>query len=285
MHLIYFRFYTKFLRDLGLLDFNEPTLHLFNQGMVHGEDGAVMSKSLGNVVDPLDIIKKYSADTLRMFLVSVAAPDKDSSWSSTGIESMHKFLCKFINFALEIKKEKSSEKMESKLNKLIKELNLDIEEMQYNLAVIKIRQFIEFASDEKEISKKDLEKIIKVISIFCPHTAEELWAGLGNKTFVSLEKWPEFDEKKINSKLEEEEKIIETLIGDVNNIIKIVGIKKRLFVYALPNEKEFYSNARDAISKRTNLEVSVYSVSDKFKYDPEEKSKKSKPKKPAIYLE
>jgi leucyl-tRNA synthetase len=285
MHLIYFRFYTKFLRDLKLLDFGEPTHHLFNQGMVHGEDGAVMSKSLGNVVDPLDIIKKYSADTLRIFLVSVASLDKDSSWSSTGIESMHKFLNKFINFAFGIIKGKSSEKMESKLNKLIKELNLDIEEMQYNLAVIKIRQFVEFASEEKEISKKDLEKIIKIISIFCPHTAEELWESIGNKNFVSLEKWPEFDEKKINAKLEEEEKVIETLIGDVNNIIKIVGQKKRLFVYTLPNEKGLYSSARDAIAKRTNLEVSVYSVSDKFKYDPEEKSKKSKPKKPAIYLE
>jgi leucyl-tRNA synthetase len=285
MHLIYFRFYTKFLRDLGLIDFNEPTLHLFNQGMVHGEDGRVMSKSLGNVVDPLDIIKKYSADTLRIFLVSVAAPDKDSSWSSTGIESMHKFVNKFINFALEIKKGKSSEKMESKLNKLIKEVTNDIENMQYNLAIIKLRQFTDFASEEKEISKKDLEKIIKLISIFCPHCAEELWSKLENKTFVSLEKWPEFDEKKINEKLEEEEKVIETLIGDVNNILKLVGAKKRLFLYSLPNEKDIYSNARDIIAKRTNLEVSIYSVNDKFKYDPEEKYKKSKPKKPAIYLE
>jgi leucyl-tRNA synthetase len=116
MHLIYFRFYTKFLRDLGLFNFDEPTLHLFNQGMVHGEDGSVMSKSLGNVVDPLDIVKKYSADTLRMFLVSVAAPDKDSSWSNTGIESIHKFLLKFINYSLDVKKGKSSPKLESKLN-------------------------------------------------------------------------------------------------------------------------------------------------------------------------
>jgi leucyl-tRNA synthetase len=285
MHLIYFRFYTKFLRDLGLLDFNEPTLHLFNQGMVHGEDGKVMSKSLGNVVDPLDAIKKYSADTLRTFLVSVAAPDKDSSWSSTGIESMHKFLLKFINFALEIKKGKSSEKMESKLNKLIKEISFDIEQMQYNLAVIKIRQFVEFASEEKEISKKDLEKIIKLISVFCPHTAEELWSRLDNKTFVSLEKWPEFDEKKINEKLEEEEKVIESLISDVNNILRIVGMKKKLFLYSLPKEKELYFNAKDLIKKRTNLEVEIYSVTDKDKHDPENKSKKAKPNKPAIYLE
>ena len=285
MHLIYFRFYTKFLRDLGLIDFDEPTFHLFNQGMVHGEDGAVMSKSLGNVVDPLDIINKYSADTLRMFLVSVAAPDKDSSWSNTGIESMHKFLNKFINFALEIKKGKSSEKMESKLNRLIKEVTYDIEQMQYNLSIIKIRQFIDFASDEKEISKKDLEKIIKLISIFCPHTAEELWNKVGNESFVSLEKWPEFDEKKINEKFEEQEKIIETLAGDINNILKIVGTKEKVFVYTLPLEKDIYKKSIETIEKKTNLSVSIYAVNDKEKYDPENKSKKAKPGKPAIYLE
>jgi leucyl-tRNA synthetase len=285
MHLIYFRFYTKFLRDLGFFNFGEPALRLFNQGMVHGEDGRVMAKSLGNVVDPLDIIKKYSADTLRIFLVSVAAPDKDSSWSNTGIESIHKFLLKFINFVLDIKKGKSSLKLESKLNKLIKEVSFDIENIQYNLAIIKIRQFLEFALEEKEISKKDLESLIKLISIFCPHLAEELWSKLNNKGFVSLEKWPEFDEKKIDEKLEEEEKIIEGLISDVNNILKITGIKKKLFLYSLPNEKEIYGNAKVLIEKRTNLEINVYSVSDKEKYDPEGKSKKAKPKKPAIYLQ
>jgi len=285
MHLIYFRFYTKFLRDLGLIDFDEPTYHLFNQGMVHGEDGKVMSKSLGNVVDPLDVIKKYCADTLRIFLISVASPDKDSSWSSTGIESMHKFVNKFVNFVLEIKKGKSSERMESKLNKLIKEVTFGVGQMQYNLAVIKIRQFVDFASEEKEISKKDLEKIIKLISIFCPHISEELWENLGNKNFVSLEKWPEFDDKKINEKFEEQEKLIENIANDINNILKIVGEKKKVFIYTLPNEKETYKNAIETIQKKTNLEVSVYAVNDKEKYDPENKSKKTKPQKPAVYLE
>ncbi|VVB83984.1 Leucine--tRNA ligase [uncultured archaeon] len=285
MHLIYFRFYTKFLRDLGLTDLNEPAYDLFNQGMVHGEDGTVMSKSKGNVVDPLEIIKKYSADTLRIFLVSVASPDKDFSWSNTGIESMHKFVNKFINFAINIKKGNSSEKTESKLNRLIKEITEDLGEMRYNLAIIKLRQFIDFASEEKEISKKDLDKIIKLISVFCPYTAEELWSRIGNKEFISLEKWPEYDEKKINSKLEEQEKLIGSLILDVNNIIKIVGDKKKLFVYAIPNEKEVYKEAINQINKKTNLDVSVYSVSDKDKYDPENKSKKAKPQKPAVYLE
>jgi leucyl-tRNA synthetase len=83
MHLIYCRFYTKFLRDLGLLEIDEPINLLFNQGMLHGEDGYVMSKSRGNVIDPVETINEYGADTLRLFLVSVASPDKDFSWSNT----------------------------------------------------------------------------------------------------------------------------------------------------------------------------------------------------------
>jgi leucyl-tRNA synthetase len=285
MHLIYFRFYTKFLRDLGLTDLDEPTQNLFNQGMIHGEDGYVMSKSRGNVIDPLDVSKKYSADTLRIFLVSVASPDKDSSWSSTGIESMHKFVNKFVSFILEVKRGKSSERAESKINKAIKEITNDIEVMQYNLAIIKLRQLTDSLLDEKEISKSDLEKIVKLISPFCPHITEELWEKLGNKNFISLEKWPICDEKKINDKLEEQEKAIENLVGDINNVLRIVGAKNKVSIYVIPKEKEIYENAIDVISKRTNLEVSIYSVNDKDRYDPEGKSKKAKLGKPAIYLE
>jgi leucyl-tRNA synthetase len=285
MHLIYFRFYTKFFRDLGLTDLDEPTQNLFNQGMVHGEDGAVMSKSRGNVIDPLEVTKKYSADTLRIFLVSVAAPDKDSSWSSTGIESMHKFVNKFINFILETKQGKSSERTESKINRVIKEITANLEEMEYNLAIIKLRQLIDALADEKEISKKDLTNLVKLISPFCPHITEELWEKLGNKNFISTEKWPVCDEKKINDKLEAQEKSIEGLVGDINNILKIVGQKNKVFIYTIPNEKEIYENAKNLIGKKTNLEVSVFAVNDKNKYDPQEKAKKAKLGKPAIFLE
>jgi len=285
MHLIYFRFYTKFLRDIGMTDLDEPTYKLFHQGMIHGEDGTVMSKSKGNVVDPLDVIKKYSADTLRIFLVSISSPDKDSSWSDSGIESMHKFLNKFIKVVSEIKKGKTSEKAESKINQTIKEITDNIEGMQYNIAIIKLRQLTDFLSEEKEISKKDLEKVIKLISPFCPYVTEELWEKLGNKSFISLEKWPEFDEGKINWKLEEQEKAVENLASDINNILKIVGAKKKVFIYTIPKEKEIYENATDLIKKKTNLDAIVYSVSDKEKYDPENKSKKAKPEKPAVYLE
>jgi leucyl-tRNA synthetase len=285
MHLIYFRFYTKFLRDLGILHLDEPTLNLFNQGMVHGEDGVVMSKSRGNVVDPLDMIKEYGADTLRIFLVSIASPDSDYSWDNSGIESMHKSIRKMVDFFIQLKTGKSSPRTESKVNKAIKEITRDIENFKYNLAIIKIRTLLGDIASEKEIAKKDAESFLKLISPFCPHITEELWSRLGNKRFICLEDWPVADEKKIDENLEMQEKAVEKLIEDINNIIKIVGAKKKVFVYTLPKEKKAYEDEIDLIAKKTNLDTSIFSVADKNKYDPEGKAKKAKPGKPAIYLE
>jgi len=288
MHLIYFRFYTKFLRDLGLVDINEPTYNLFNQGMVHGEDGTVMSKSKGNVIDPLDVSNKYSADTLRIFLVSLASPDKDSAWSSTGIESMHRFIKRFFNYCENTKLGKSSSKLESKVNKMIKEVTQDIESLQYNLAIIKLRKFLDIALEEKEIAKTDLENYIKLISPFCPHISEELWHKLGNKTFVSLESWPIADESKINAKLEEQERIVDKTVGDIISIINILKEKngkepEKIYVYVMPNELDNYNE--EIMTRRVGKQVKIYGVNDKNKYDPQGKAGKAKPGKPGLFVE
>ena len=307
MHLIYSRFYTKFLRDIGLIKLSEPTFNLFNQGMVHAEDGFVMSKSRGNIVDPLDMIKKYSTDTLRIFLVSIASPDNDYFWSNSGIESMHKFVKRFVDFYSSVKIGKSSARVESKVNKAIKEISSDIETFKDNMAVIKIRALLDVLVSEEKIGKKDLESFLKMISIFCPHIAEELFSKLGNnktslldksdknskianksRGFISLSKWPVCDEKKIDMKLEKQDEMNENLVRDINNILRIVKEKQgkdvsKVYVYCIPNETEGYS--ADFIKKRINLEVKVFSVSDKNKYDPSGISKKSKPGKPGIFVE
>ncbi len=286
LHLIYFRFYTKFLRDLGLLKFDEPALRLFNQGMIHGEDGYVMSKSRGNIIDPLDVINKYSTDVLRLFLMSMGSPDKDSSWSEKGIEGSFKFVKKVVDYISNFKpsKDKVDAKIESLLNKTIKEVTEEIEGFRYNLAVINIRRLFD-AIHEKGASKEVLEKFLLLLSPFCPHIAEELWSKLGNKNFISTSEWPKVDEKKIDSKYEKEDEAVESVVNDVNNVMKIVGKKSKVFIYTIPNEKEIYSRNLGEISKRTGLEVSVYAVNDKDKYDPASKSKKAKPGKPGIYLE
>ncbi|MEX0920471.1 MAG: leucine--tRNA ligase [Candidatus Pacearchaeota archaeon] len=287
MHLIFIRFYTKFLRDLGLLDFDEPVIKLFNQGMVQGEDGRKMSKSLGNVVDPMETIKKYGADSLRLFIVSVASPDSDFNWSDGGVENSYKFIKKVYNYFSEVKIGKPDERTESKLNRLIIEIENDLENIKYNLAIIKLKKL--FESLPSEIDKKVLERFLKLLHPFCPHITEELWEGIGNKGFISVSEWPNADKKKINEKFEKQEQATENLINDINSVLRIVRSKgsnpKTVFIYVLPNEIEGFEKGIDLIKKSSGLDVRVYSVSDKERYDPENKSKKVKPGKPGIYLE
>ncbi|MDD5178148.1 MAG: leucine--tRNA ligase [Candidatus Nanoarchaeia archaeon] len=224
MHLIYFRFYTKFLRDIGLIKFDEPTYNLFNQGMLHGEDGTVMSKSAGNGVLPEEVSVKYGIDTARLFLVSMASQDKDVIWSEKGIQGTYKFTNKIVDYFdnVEISKKKN-EKLESNLNKTIKEIEEHIEGFKYNLAVIKLRQLFENISKENEANKEMLEDFLKILSPFAPHITEELWEKLGNKEFISTAKWPKYDEKKIKIEFEFEDEFIERIKHDINTVIKLVG--------------------------------------------------------------
>ncbi|MEM3405467.1 MAG: leucine--tRNA ligase [Candidatus Pacearchaeota archaeon] len=292
MHLIYFRFYTKFLRDLGLIKIDEPAIHLFNQGMLHGNDGYVMSKSRGNVVLPEEISKKYGIDTARLFLMSQASLDKDLVWSSSGIEGSFRFINRLFKYFKKINNNfgKSSAKLESKLNKTIKEVTDDIENLRYNLAIIKLKKLFDYIESEEKISKEDIEIFLKLLSPFCPHITEELWNKLGNKNFISLEKWPVADESKINEKFEEEEKIIDKTVEDIKNIMKILKEKnnkeaKKVFLYVIPNEIELYNREKKKLEKELNLNIQIFSVNDKNKYDPQNKSQKAKPNKPSIYIE
>jgi len=286
MHLIYARFFTKALRDLGFLNFDEPFTSLFNQGMLHGEDGDKMSKSKGNVINPDEVSKKYGMDTARFFLLSLAAPDKPRDWSEEGIKGSLKFITKVIDYFDKVKISKASDKKtESKLNKTIKEMTNQIENFKYNLAIIKVRDL--FNSLPNEISKEVLEKSLKLLHPFCPHITEELWEKLGNKSFISLSDWPKIEEAKINDKFEQQEQAQNKLVSDIININKIMQEKEEkkesVYVYVLPNELDLY-NAEE-ISKRVAKPVKIFAVNDKNKHDPENKSKKVKPNRPGIYLE
>ena len=284
MHLIYARFFIKALRDLGFVRFNEPFIRLFNQGMIHGEDGYVMSKSRGNVINPVDAIKKYGTDSLRLALMSLASPDKDTNWDEKVLMGSFKFINRVSDYFEKVKIGKADRKIESKLNKTIRDVTLYIENFKYNLAIIKIRNL--FDSFPKKTNKDVLGKFLKLLHPFCPHITEEFWKKLGNKSFLSLEKWPIADEKKIDENLEKQEQAVEKLIGDINNIIKIVKTKpEKVFIYIIPNERQIFADSLDTIEKKTSLKVKIYAVDDKKKYDPKNKSKKVKPGRPGIYLE
>ncbi len=285
MHLMYARFFTKVLKDLKFLDFDEPFTKLFNQGIVY-KDGAKMSKSKGNVVLQTEISEKYGIDTARLFLMFVSSPDTQMEWIDEGIEGSSRIINRLIRLYEKIVKS-TDRKQESRINTTIKKVTENIEKFDYPKAVIAIIEMVDHSSEG--ITKKNYGTLLKLISPFCPHVAEELWHKIGNKSFISLEEWPEIDESKIDKKVEEEEKLIEKLADDINSIIRIVKEKgktvSKAFVYVLPQEKQIYSENIDLIKKKTNLEINIFAVNDKKKYDPENKSSKAKPGKPGVYLE
>jgi leucyl-tRNA synthetase len=288
MHLMYARFFTKALRDLDFVETDEPFTRLFNQGMIHGEDGFVMSKSRGNVVNPLDMIEKYGADALRLALVSFSSPDKDTDWDENVLNGNFKFIKK-VFFYFDNAKDfaKTDERTESKLNKSIKNITEFIENLKYNYAIIELRSL--FNSLPEKTSKDVLEKFLKLLQPFCPHIAEEFWERLGNKGFISVAKWPQFEENKINENLERDEKNIGKLADDINSIqnlfLKENKKAETAYIYVIPNEKKLLEDSVDMLEKKTKLKIKVYLVNDKNRYDPQEKSKRAKPGKPALYLE
>ena len=284
LHLLYARFFTKALRDLKMLNLDEPFHKLLTQGMVL-KNGEVMSKSKGNVVDPLEIIERYGADTLRTFILFIASPEKQFEWSDEGIEGINKFLNKFYSLLENVSK-KNDLIVESKLNRLIKKVTQDIEDFRFNNAIISIMEFSEYIKN-KNYNKDTLEKLILMISPFSPHLAEEMHEKLGNKSFASISEWPKANESKINENLEKEEESVSNTIKDILNIKKLVNIENpKTYIYVIPKELEIYNQNKDGIKISTSSkDVNVYAVNDKLKHDPKNKAHKAKPNKPAIYLE
>ncbi len=281
MHLIYSRFYIKFLRDLGLLNFDEPVKKLFHQGMLHGEDGNKMSKSKNNGVLPEEVSDKYGIDTARFFLSSLASPDKDIEWSEKGIIGSFRFINRIFEFFGKIKIGKDSSKVGSKLNETIKLISEYYGSFEYRRATIKLRELFEIFEKEKEISKKSLNSFLKLLNPICPHVTEELWEKLGNKDLISISVWPNFDSKKLNIKKKEVD-LNEKVIDLVKGYLKGKKVKK-IYLYVLPFEVGKFDVKR--LSKEFGVEVFVYSVSDSEKYDPEGKSKKAKPGMPGVFFE
>lgn len=215
LHLLYARFFTKVLKDLRYLDFDEPFLKLFNQGTIYYK-GAKMSKSKGNVVNPEYIFAKYGADTLRLYEMFMGPADQATEWSDKGIAGCYRFLTRIWNLQSEINsksKIKSSNGFKKLLHQTIKRVSEDIENFRFNTAISTLMEFLNEIEKEKEISKDDYQILIKLISPMAPHIAEELWQNLGHKKTIFSEKWPDY-----NPELIKEKKF--TLIVQINGKVR-----------------------------------------------------------------
>ena len=199
LHLLYSRFYTKFLCDIGVIDFDEPFKKLFNQGMITGKNGIKMSKSKGNVVSPDDLVRDYGCDSLRLYELFVGPPEQDAEWDDRGIEGVSRFLNRFWNLVMDSKDKDVKETKE--MIKLRHKLVYDIEQRfnQFSLNTV-ISGFMEYNNKLMDLSKKEggidketLKTFVILLAPFAPHIGEELWSQLGGTGSVFHSQWPECD--------------------------------------------------------------------------------------------
>ena len=285
LHLLYARFFTKALRDLGLTNVDEPFSRLLTQGMVL-KDGEVMSKSKGNVVDPREISAKYGADTARLFILFVALPEKELEWNDKGVNGVYRFLNKVCALQDNTANIDADANVLNKMHRTIKNVSGYMENLEFNKAIVDLYSYVDYLSELEKIPNAAFERLILLLAPFTPHVCEELWSNIGNKGFISLAKWPEFDEKKINDEIEKEEQLVNNTMGDIRNVLSLIKIEpKKIYLYLIPKEKEVFLRSKDAIRKKLGLEIEIYAVNDKGIFDPQGKAKKAKPGKPAIFIE
>jgi leucyl-tRNA synthetase len=283
MHLLFHRFYTMFLHDIGLVDFDEPTPRLFNQGMINDDKGEKMSKSKGNVVEPLETMSKYGVDTTRFYMVSEASADKGFNWSDKGIQGSLRFTKKIINILNDVKFGEDSIDMKVYLNKSIKKISDYIENIELRKATIELRSLYDKILSEKTVSKKTVDIFLRLLSPFCPHITEELYEKIGHENFISLSEWPKAEEVRINNKKVSD--INDKIISLINNFREKIekSEKKKVYIYVMPFEINKFD--KEKIFKESNFSIEIFAVNDSNKYDPEEKAKKAKPNMPSIYFE
>ena len=201
LHLLYSRFYTKFLYDIGVIDFDDPFHKLFNQGMITGKNGIKMSKSKGNVISPDDLVRDYGCDSLRMYELFVGPPELDAEWDDRGIEGVYRFLSRFWNLVMDNKDKniKASKEMIKARHKMIHMITTRLEGFSLNTVISGFMEcnnnLIAIAKKEGGMDKETLEAAVLLLAPFAPHMGEELWEELGHTDSVFHHEWPAHDEE------------------------------------------------------------------------------------------
>ncbi|MHC4458702.1 MAG: leucine--tRNA ligase [Planctomycetota bacterium] len=209
LHLLYARFWHKFLYDLGYVSTKEPFKKLVNQGMVLGEDGQKMSKSRGNVVNPDKVIADYGADSMRLYEMFMGPLEAIKPWSMQGVEGVHRFLNKVWRMVVDeetgllceaVKQADADEATLRLLHQTIKKVGDDTETFGFNTAISQMMIFTNHLSKQQVRPKSVIEKFVLLLSAFAPHIAEELWEKLGHTESLAYEPWPEYDKELIKEK-------------------------------------------------------------------------------------
>ncbi len=256
MHLIYTRFFTKAMRDMGVVDFDEPMLRLYNQGMVLGEDGEKMSKSRGNVIAPDDLVQRYGADVVRTYLMFFARWDLGGPWDSQGIRGTQRFLEDVWNLVVEPRPTAGGKATADEVRTLrravhqaMQKVTEDIEAFGFNTAIAALMTLRNEMKAAKETAvaysaawDEAVETLLLLLAPFAPHIAEELWHRTGHEESIHLQAWPEWDEE-----VAAEETI--TLIVQVNG-----RVRDRIEVPAGIDDQEAERLARESESVQRHTE-------------------------------
>ena len=196
LHLLYSRFWSKFLHDCGVVPCSEPYSKRTSHGMILGENGEKMSKSRGNVVNPDDIVRDYGADTMRLYEMFIGDFEQAAPWNPQSIKGCKRFLERFYNLVDIASGEGVTPALEKHIHKLIKKVTEDIDSMKFNTAIAAMMACINTVYEVGAITKTELSLLARLISPFAPHIAEEVYEALGNSGLVSLAEWPKYDESK-----------------------------------------------------------------------------------------
>ena len=218
LHLLYSRFWAKFLYDIDILPYKEPYLKRTSHGMILGENGEKMSKSRGNVVNPDDIVRDYGADTLRLYEMFIGDFEQSAPWNTQSIKGCKRFLERFFGLLDMVTDEPATQEIERLVHKTVKKVTLDIDSMKFNTAIAAMMTLINEMYAAGRVNRGDLAVFTRLISPFAPHIAEEVWERIGGAGLVSLAPWPEFDEEKT---VDDTVKVPVQINGKVKSVIDL----------------------------------------------------------------
>lgn len=219
LHLLYSRFWHKFLYDIGVVPNKEPYNKRTSHGMILGENGEKMSKSRGNVVNPDDIVDQYGADTMRLYEMFIGDFEKAAPWNSDSIKGCKRFIERFWNLQeIVADGDAYSEDVEALMHKTIKKVTEDIDNLKCNTAIAAMMTLLNKIYDKGSVTRKELETITILLNPFAPHVTEEMWDVMNFGGMVNEAQWPEFDEAKT---VENTVEIVLQIMGKVRSRMTI----------------------------------------------------------------